>query len=115
MSKPFRGSEPSDSVPPPSEAEATVTSYAFDRPGFSVRVDGGFVDSGKWMIHGVVAYGSHLTTGARRDVEIDARRALVLAVARDTRSARELGARAIYVLVEGDDQVAGFFRMLDAR
>ena len=88
------------------------TTYAVDRPGFSLRVDGGFVDQRQWLIHGVVEYGPHLAAESRSDVEDEARRELLSAVTRASRSARGLGARCIYVAVDGDDEIAGFFRML---
>jgi hypothetical protein len=92
---------------------ATDTCYAVDRPSFSVRVDGGFVDHGQWLIHGVVAYRRQRAAKPRINVEAIARRELILALAQETRTARALGARSVFVVVDGDDEVAGFFRMLD--
>jgi hypothetical protein len=91
---------------------AMETTYAVDRPGFSLRVDGGFVDQRQWLIHGVVRYRRHLATGSRSDVEDEARRELLSAVTSASRSARGLGARSVYVAVDGDKEIAGFFRML---
>jgi hypothetical protein len=86
--------------------------YAIDRPGFSVRIDGGFVDRGQWLIHGVVRYRPDLSAASRIDVEDEARREILSAVTRVSRSARVQGARSVYVSVDGDDEIAGFFRML---
>jgi len=88
------------------------TTYAVERPGFSLRIDGGFVDQRQWLIHGVVQYRPHLAAECRRDVEDEARRELLSAVSRVSRSARGQGARSVYVAVDGDDEIAGFFRML---
>jgi hypothetical protein len=87
-------------------------SYALDRPGFSVRIDGGAVDHGQWLIHGVVQYRPYLAAESEVDVVGEARRELILAIARASRSARARGARSVYVAVDGDDEIAGFFRML---
>jgi len=86
--------------------------YALDRPGFSLRLDGGLVDHGQWLIHGVVQYRPHLARESRSDVEDEARRELLLAVSRASQSARNQGARSVYVAVDGDAEIAGFFRML---
>jgi len=91
------------------------TSYAVDRPGFSLRIDGGFVDQRQWLIHGVVQYRPHLAVESKSDVEDEARRELLSAVSRVSRSARGQGARSVYVTVDGDDEIAGFFRMLRRR
>jgi len=112
VSRRFRGPERSDSGPPPSETDAAITSYAIHRSGFSVRVDGGFVDDTTWLIHGIVAFRPHPARDASRDVETAARRQLVLAIGRESRMARDLGARAIYVFLEGDREIAGFYQML---
>jgi hypothetical protein len=89
-------------------------SYALDRPGFSVRVEGGFVGHGTWLNHAVVAYRPHAVVEAGGDVTADGRLQVSLAIASLSQSARVLGARSVYVLVEGDSQVAGFFRVSDA-
>jgi hypothetical protein len=86
--------------------------FKLDRPGFSVSVDGGFVDQGQWLIHGVVQYRPYLAVESKADIEDEARRELLSAVTRASRSARGLGARSVYVTVDGDDEIAGFFRML---
>ena len=86
--------------------------YAVDRPGFSLRIDGGFVDQRQWLIHGVVQYRPHLAAESRTDVEDEARRELLSAVTSASRSARGQGARSVYVTVDGDEEIAGFFRML---
>ena len=112
MSKHGRGPECSRSGPPPSETEAAITSYALHRTGFSVRVDGGFVENSTWLIHGVVAFRPHLVDCATQDVETVARRHLILAIGRESRTARDLGAHSIYVFLEGDGGIAGFYQML---
>jgi hypothetical protein len=87
-------------------------SITVDRPGFSVRIDGGFVGRHHWLIHGVVAYRPHLAAESKVDLEDEARRELLSAVTRASRSARAQGARSVFVAVDGDDEIAGFFRML---
>jgi hypothetical protein len=87
-------------------------SYAVERPGFSLRINGGFVDQHQWLIHGVVRYRPHLAAESRSEVEDEARRELLTAVTCVSRSARGQGARSVYVTVDGDNQIAGFFRML---
>ena len=99
----------------PKETEPAVTSCELDRPGLSVRIDGGWVDHGMWLIHAVAVYRPHLTVEATSDVQADGRRELILAIAGEARAARERGARSVYVVVEGDDEVAGFFRILNPR
>jgi len=89
--------------------------YALERPGYSVRLDCGFVDESHWLIHGVVAYRPDLAAESKSDVEDEARRELLSAVGRASRSARALGARSVYVTVDGDDEIAGFFRVMRRR
>lgn len=87
---------------------------ALSRLGYSVRVDGGFVDSGQWLIHGIVEYGSEGHGPSQDDVAAEARRELVTVISEEARVARARGAKQIYVVVDGDEEVAGLFRMLDA-
>jgi hypothetical protein len=93
--------------------ETMPMSIAVGRPGFCVRVEGSLIDPGKWLIHGTVEYRRSQAVESRSDVEAEARQELMLAITRAFRSARARGARSVYVVVEGDDEVAGFFRMLD--
>jgi hypothetical protein len=39
----------------------------------------------------------------------------MLAISRESRAARAHGARSVYVVVDGDDEVAGFFRIAERR
>jgi hypothetical protein len=89
--------------------------YLLERPGFALRVCGGFVESGQWLIHGVVEYQPHLAVDSANDVEAEARRELMLAISRASHTARARGARSVYVVVDGDDEVAGFFRLSNRR
>lgn len=84
--------------------------YALERRGYSICVDGGFIDQGHWLVLGVVRYRPYVVTESRIDVSAEARREVILAVARETLSARAMGARSVYVLVDGDDELAGLFR-----
>ena len=88
--------------------------YALDFSDYSVKIDGGFVEGHKWVIHGIVAYRRILAAKARTDIEAEARTELMLAIARESRLARSQGARSVYVSIEGDDELAGFFRMCDS-
>jgi hypothetical protein len=92
-----------------------VASYALDRRGYSIRVEGGFIDEDQWLVHSVVRYRPYAVTEARVDVAVEARHEVILAVARETQSARALGARGVYVLVDGDDELAGLFRHRPSR
>jgi hypothetical protein len=91
-----------------------MMSYVLDRPGFSVRVDGRFVDEGTWLNHAVVSYRPHASSDEPGGSAADGRRELILGIARHSRLARLLGARSVYVLVEGDGEVAGFFRVSES-
>ncbi len=88
--------------------------YALEFSDYSVKIEGGFVDGGKWMIHGIVAYRSAQAAKAQSDIEAEARTELMLAIARESRLARAQGARSVYVTIDGDEELAGFFRMCDA-
>ena len=92
-----------------------MANYALERRGYSIRVDGGFFDDGQWLVHGVVRYRPYAVTGSRIDVPAEARREVILAVAQEAQSARALGARSVYVLVDGDDELAGLFRHRSSR
>jgi hypothetical protein len=86
-------------------------SYVLDRPGFTVRVDGRFVDHRTWLIHAVSAFRPRLVVDAAGDLEADGRRELMHAIAAHSRWARLLGARSVYAFVEGDGGLAGLFRV----
>jgi hypothetical protein len=87
-----------------------MAGYALEGRGYSIHVDGGFIDKGQWLVHGVVTYRPYAVSRAPIDVSAEARRKVVLAVARETRSACARGARSVYVLVDGDDALGGLFR-----
>jgi hypothetical protein len=86
-------------------------SYVLDRPGFSVRVDGRFVDQRTWLIHAVSAFRPRLVVDAGDDLEADGQHELMLAIAAHSRWARLLGARSVYAFVEGDGELGGLFRV----
>lgn len=88
-------------------------SYVLDRPGYCIRIYGGFIDDGEWLIHGVVEYNDGLEGASRKDVVAEAQLQLFLAIARKSRLARARGARYVHVVVDGDSEVASFFRDLD--
>jgi hypothetical protein len=92
-----------------------MAGYALERRGYSIRVEGGFIDHGQWLVHGVVTFRPYAVTRTPLDVSAEARREVLLAVARAARSARSLGARAVYVLVDGDDELSGLFRHRPSR
>jgi hypothetical protein len=89
--------------------------FALERPGFTVRLCGAFIEPGLWLIHGAVEYAPRSAMDSASDIEAEARRELMLAVSRASRSARAIGARSVYVVVDGDEEVAGFFRISNRR
>lgn len=86
-------------------------SYVLDRPGFTVRTDGRFVDQRTWLIHAVSAYHPRLVVDTGSDLKADGRRELMHAIEAHSQWARLLGARSVYAFVEGDGEVAGLFRV----
>ncbi len=89
--------------------------YRCERPDFGVIVEGGFVDTHRWFVHAVLEYRAGLAADARSRLEAEARLELMLGVVRESRRGRDLGARRVVVLVEGDREVAGFFEVLERR
>lgn len=87
--------------------------YALDRQGFVVWVESGFVAPDAWLIHGVVEYRHARAAEARVDVVAEARLELMRTISVESRSARARGVRSVYVVVDGDDDVAGFFRLAE--
>jgi hypothetical protein len=85
--------------------------FALERRGFSVRLSAAVFDRRQWLIHGVLEYRFWEAEGSRIDVENEARRQLLHAISTVSSSALSSGARSVYVLVDGDDEVAGFYRL----
>jgi plasmid stability protein len=66
-------------------------------------------------IHAVVAYHPDVRLAHHRDVEAEAREELMIGISRESLRGRAGGARTALVLVEGDREIAGFFRDLEER
>jgi hypothetical protein len=89
--------------------------YRTEHPEFAVTVKSGFISDWQWAVHAVVAYRGHGFGGRRREIEDEARNELMSGIARESRRGRAEGARTVVVLVEGDRELAGFFRGLGER
>jgi hypothetical protein len=77
--------------------------------GFVVSVDGGFIDSRRWLVHAVLCYGSSVPEGRHVDLARCAQVELALGIVRQAERGRRLGARRVHVLVEGDADTAAIF------
>jgi hypothetical protein len=86
--------------------------YTCDRRQFTVTVSSGFISDWQWAVHANVDYRSFGTVGIRKEIEAEARLELMIGISRECRHGRERGARTVIVLVEGDREIAGFFRGL---
>jgi hypothetical protein len=84
-------------------------SFVSRRPGYDVTVDGGFVDRGRWVVHGVVTYRRTSSNESWEDVESDGRLDLMIGIARESRRGHAAGARRRDVVVEGDRELEELF------
>ena len=88
--------------------------YTCDRPQFTVTVTSGFISNWQWAIHAVVEYRPLGLVGIRKEIEVAAQLELMIGISRESRGGRDRGARTVLVLVEGDREIAGFFRGLQS-
>ena len=86
--------------------------YTFDRPHFTVSVNSGFISDWQWCVHAVVEHRRSGLVRARKAIEVEAQLELMIGISTECRSGRDRGARSVIVLVEGDREIAGFFRGL---
>jgi len=89
--------------------------YQSDRFGFTVNVEGRFVGRGQWVVHAILRYEAPLLVQSRDEIEEEARLELLIGIARETSVGRAKGAHSVHVLVEGDREIAGFFRVFEER
>ena len=89
--------------------------YQSDRFGFTVHVEGKFVGRGQWVVHAVLEYVRSGPREARVELESEARLELLIGIARETSRGRAMGAHSVHVMVEGDREIAGFFRVFDEK
>jgi hypothetical protein len=89
--------------------------YKSDRFGFTVHVEGRFVGRGQWVVHAVLQYLAFGPIESRGDLEAEARLELLIGIARESSCGRALGAHSVHVLVEGDREIAGFFRVFEGK
>jgi hypothetical protein len=89
--------------------------YHSDRFGFTVNVEGRFVGRGQWVVHAVLEYQPFAPTEAPGELEAEARLELLIGIARESSLGRALGAHSVHVLVEGDSEIAGFFRVFEEK
>ena len=68
---------------------------------------------GQWVVHAVLEYVRSGPIEARVEIESEARLELLIGIARETSRGRAMGARSVHVLVEGDREIAGFFRVFE--
>jgi hypothetical protein len=87
--------------------------YVCDRPHFTVTVSSGFVSHWEWAVHAVVDYRALQLAGRQREIESQAQAELMIGISSESRVGRDRGARNVSVLVEGDREMAGFFRGLE--
>jgi hypothetical protein len=86
--------------------------YHHQAPAFSVSVEGAFVAPGLWLVHGEVEYPSRLAPEARSRVGLAARCELLRGIFRESRLGWDRHAERVHVLIEGDAEVAGLFRVV---
>lgn len=85
--------------------------YRCARSGYDVRVDGVFLDRSRYAIHAVVRFAPDVTESERERLAPEAQIELLLAIVGESQRGRDRGARMVYVAVEGDRELAGFFRV----
>jgi hypothetical protein len=89
--------------------------YHSDRFGFTLHVEGRFVGRGQWVVHAVLEYLAFAPIESRHELEAEGRLELLIGIARESSRGRAVGAHSIHVLVEGDREIAGFFRVFEEK
>jgi hypothetical protein len=87
--------------------------YICDRPQFTVTVNSGFISEWQWAVHAVAIYRPLGLVGIRKEIEAVAQLELMIGISQESRVGRDRGARTVIVLVEGDRELAGFFKRLE--
>ena len=87
--------------------------YTCDRPGFNVSVDGAVLNDGRWLVSGVMRLRPQTSATARAEVESEAVLELILGIIREALRGRELGARSLDVVIDGDHGVSGLSLRFD--
>ena len=81
------------------------------RSGYVVRADGILLDPSRYAIHAVVTYDDAVSESERARLAPEAQVDLMLAIVEESRRGRTRGARSVFVAVEGDSELDGFFRV----
>ncbi len=89
--------------------------YACETPDYRLRVEGGFAERDRWLVFAVLEYRSSLGAERRRRTEAEARLELMVGISRECGAGRDLGAKQVSVMVEGDGEIGEFFEVRDAR
>jgi hypothetical protein len=89
--------------------------YHHQAPAFTVSVEGAFVAPGLWLLHAEVEYRAGLGVEAQSRLRHEARCELMRGIIRESRRGWELRARRVRVLIEGDSEAAGFFKVMQRR
>lgn len=85
--------------------------YRCSRLRYTLAVEGIFLDRTRFVIHAVVAYSPGLTAVERHRAAAEAQVELLFAIVGESDRGRTQGARSIHVAVDGDDRLAGFFKL----
>lgn len=85
--------------------------YSVGRASYEITVEGGFVGPGQWVVHGVVHHKPGPSVASRADAESEARLDLMVGIARESRRGNDAGARNVHVVIDGDREIAGLFRL----
>jgi len=80
------------------------------RPGYDVLVRGTFVDPSRFEVLAVVQHDRDLSEPDRGSLLREARLEVMLAILRESERGRRMGARRVFVVVDGDDELADLFR-----
>lgn len=89
--------------------------YVCRHPAFTVTVESGFVEKGRFAVHGRVSYAPKVARGIRNSAETAALLAMIAGISRESQSGRERGARRVYISVDGDRGLSGIFRRIARR
>ena len=85
--------------------------YVWKGPTLRVAVGGRFVGQGQWIVHGIVERPSVPFAEPTEGDATEARLELMIGVARESRKGRARGARSVHVVIEGDREMEGLFRV----
>ncbi len=86
--------------------------YVYRHSAFTVTVGSGFVKGDRFVVKGQVVYQPHADRDARKRASTLVRLAILAGIAHESQWGQALGARRVYVDVDGDTEISRAIRRL---